>query len=75
MREKTLFGLDTNNGNETLLINPQDLKIKNEEFLPAQEKARRERLRESGSGITAFSIDESGKNLCFVLNGKLWCRE
>ncbi|MFM1986363.1 MAG: hypothetical protein RIS18_580 [Actinomycetota bacterium] len=67
-----LFCLDSNNGNETLLINPQDLKIKNEEFLPAQEKARRERLRESGSGITTFSIDKSGKNLCFVLNGELW---
>ena len=64
-----LFALDTSNGQEELLINPQDLKVKDEDFLPAQEKARRERLRESGSGITTFSIDKSGENLCFALNG------
>jgi dipeptidyl-peptidase-4 len=67
-----LFCLDAVSGKESLLINPQDLKIKDEEFLPAQEKARRERLRESGSGITTFSIDRSGENLCFALNGELW---
>lgn len=67
-----LFALDTSNGQEELLINPQDLKVKDEDFLPAQEKARRERLRESGSGITTFSIDKSGENLCFALNGELW---
>jgi len=67
-----LFCLDAVSGKESLLINPQDLKIKDEEFLPAQEKARRERLRESGSGITTFSIDKSGENLCFALNGELW---
>ena len=67
-----LFCLDAISGKESLLINPQDLKIKDEEFLPAQEKARRERLRESGSGITTFSIDKSGENLCFALNGELW---
>ena len=67
-----LFSLDTTSGQEELLINPQDLKVKDEDFLPAQEKARRERLRESGSGITTFSIDKSGENLCFALNGELW---
>ena len=67
-----LFSINTLNGQEELLINPQDLKVKDEDFLPAQEKARRERLRESGSGITTFSIDKSGENLCFALNGELW---
>lgn len=68
----SLFALDTQTGQEKLLVNPQDLKISDEDFLPAQEKARRERLRESGSGITSFSIDKSGDHLCFALNGELW---
>ena len=68
-----LHCLDAVSGKDSLLISPQDLKIKDEEFLPAQEKSRRERLRESGSGITTFSIDKSGDNLCFALNGELWC--
>ncbi|MFY8204944.1 MAG: DPP IV N-terminal domain-containing protein, partial [Actinomycetes bacterium] len=41
-------------------------------MLTCPRKARRERLRESGSGITTFSIDKSGENLCFALNGELW---
>lgn len=68
----SLFSLDCTNGEIQCLVNPQDLKVQDENFLPAEEKARRERLRESGSGITSFSLDKTGENICFALNGQLW---
>ena len=67
-----LFELDLEKNKTSCLVHPQDLKLKNEDFLPAEEKSRRERLRESGSGITTFSIDKSGSKICFALNGDLW---
>lgn len=67
-----LFELFLDNEQITCLVDPSQLKIKDEDFLPEEEKARRERLRESGSGITSFSIDELGKTICFPLNGELW---
>jgi dipeptidyl-peptidase-4 len=40
--------------------------------LPAAERARRERLRESTSGITAFSTDRALEVAAFSLDGDLW---
>ncbi|CAB4860484.1 MAG: prolyl oligopeptidase family serine peptidase [Actinobacteria bacterium] len=37
--------------------------------LPAEERARRERMREVTSGITAFSLDEQGSRAAFVVSG------
>lgn len=37
--------------------------------LPAQERARRERMRESSSGITAFSVDRDGSLAAFTVSG------
>lgn len=67
-----LFSLSTESKEITCLVDPSQLKIKDEQFLPKEEKARRERLRESGSGITNFSIDELATSICFPLNGELW---
>ena len=67
-----LFCFSIENEEITCLVDPSQLKIKDEQFLPNEEKARRERLRESGSGITSFSLDENGKSICFPLNGELW---
>jgi len=67
-----LFSLSVESEKITCLVDPSQLKIKDEQFLPKEEKARRERLRESGSGITNFSLDEMGQSICFSLNGELW---
>lgn len=40
--------------------------------VPAAELARRERMRETGSGITAYSTDESGRVIAFALGGQLY---
>ena len=40
--------------------------------LPAAERARRERLRESGGGIVAFSTDRTTSTAVFALAGRLW---
>jgi len=37
--------------------------------LPAAERARRERMREVTSGITAFSLDATGSRAAFAVNG------
>ncbi len=37
--------------------------------LPAEERARRERMREVTSGITAYSLDTHGNNAAFVVDG------
>ena len=46
--------------------------LTDDETLSAAERARRERLRESGSGITAFSADETLSTIAFSLSGTLW---
>jgi dipeptidyl-peptidase-4 len=40
--------------------------------LPAQERARRERMREVTSGITAFSLSRDGSHVTFVLSGIMY---
>jgi len=67
-----LFSLSIDSEKITCLVDPSQLIIKDEDFLPKEERARRERLRESGSGITNFSIDDLAKSICFSLNGELW---
>jgi dipeptidyl-peptidase 4 len=42
------------------------------ENLSAAERARRERLRESGAGITSYSPDELMTKVAFPLSGQLW---
>lgn len=39
--------------------------------IPEAEKARRERLREAGQGITAYSASTDGRYITFALNGSL----
>jgi dipeptidyl-peptidase-4 len=67
-----LFSLSIDSEQITCLVDPSQLIVKDEDFLPKEEKARRERLRESGSGITNFSVDDLAKSICFSLNGELW---
>lgn len=43
--------------------------------VPAAERARRERMRETTSGITSYSIDSSGSKVAFALSGQLFVGE
>ena len=56
---------------ERCLIKARDL-FADSENLSAAEKARRERLRESGAGITTFSADKNFSAVVFALSGQLW---
>ncbi|MCP4225832.1 MAG: S9 family peptidase [Actinomycetia bacterium] len=58
-------------GTERLVVDPRELGD-NEANEPAAERARRERARESGSGIVAFSVDGSGSTASFALAGSLY---
>ena len=40
--------------------------------VPAAERARRERMRETTSGITSYSTDDSGITVAFALSGQLF---
>jgi dipeptidyl-peptidase-4 len=71
-------GLDPQNalwrwadGVESILVDPRDLLV-DAANLPAAERARRERMREQGGGITAYSTDEEGTRVVFALGGTLW---
>ena len=43
--------------------------------VPPEEAARRERSRETGAGITAYSVNESGQRCAFALAGRLFTVE
>ncbi|MBW3088583.1 prolyl oligopeptidase family serine peptidase [Bifidobacterium sp. 82T24] len=62
---------------ETLLADPRDLfaaagSNTAEAGVPDEEKARRERARESAAGIVSYSVNESGNRVTFTVGGRLW---
>ena len=61
---------------ETLLADPhvlmQQVGERNKEDIPEQERARRERARESAAGIVSYSLSADGKRIAFVLDGNIW---
>jgi dipeptidyl-peptidase 4 len=58
---------------EVLLCDPPSVLAADDQAeLPAAERARRERLRESAGGITAYSIDTNGTVCSFTLAGQLF---
>lgn len=59
--------------NEILLADPRALLADADaENVPAEEKARRERAREGGSGIVGYSVDSAGNRVAFTINGQLF---
>jgi dipeptidyl-peptidase 4 len=59
-------------GPETLLVDPLNPTFGDDDELPAAERARRERMREQSSGITAYSVSANGERAVFVLAGVVW---
>jgi dipeptidyl-peptidase 4 len=67
-----LYELDLGSGRERELLTPAQLLGGTEENLSAEEKARRERQRQTLKGFTAFEISADGTRLLVTLSGKLY---
>lgn len=67
----SLWIYDVANRIEKKFADPRVLLADNFE-VPAAERARRERMRETTSGITSYSTDNSGRKVAFALSGKLF---
>ncbi|KAA8818977.1 peptidase [Bifidobacterium rousetti] len=62
---------------ETKLADPRELlgDKADSEDVPAEERARRERAREGGTGIVGYSVDSDGDRVVFTINGRLFLTE
>jgi dipeptidyl-peptidase 4 len=66
-----LWVLDTATGTERLVADPQILGA-DDEKLPPQERARRERVREQAGGIVAYATDSAVEVAAFALSGRVY---
>ena len=71
-RTGCLWEYDVATRQERLLVDPRELLGDADEELSAQERARRERSRESGGGIVGFATDDAARLATFALSGRLW---
>ncbi len=67
-----LWTLDTISGQEILLVDPATLGTQPDSQLPAVELARRERARESATGIVSYSLNDESTRCVFSLSGSLY---
>jgi dipeptidyl-peptidase-4 len=68
-----LWVLDTATGHERRIADPGELAGEGDPAaLTAEERARRERLRESAEGIVAYAADRELRRAAFTLAGGLW---
>src|SRR6478609_8127988 len=68
-----LWVLDVASGEERLVADPLALLgVVDDDELPPEERARRERMREGAAGITSFATDEACTVAAFALAGRLF---
>ncbi len=68
-----LWVLDVASGDERLAGDPHVLLgAADDETLPPEERARRERMREGAGGVTAFATDRTVSVVAFALAGRLF---
>lgn len=70
--ELRLHVLDVATGQTRELLSPAQLLQGAEEHLSVEEKARRERMRQSMRGFTSFELSKDGSFLLIPLSGKLY---
>jgi dipeptidyl-peptidase-4 len=70
-----LYELDLATGHERELLTPAQLLGDTTEALSAEEKARRERSRQSLKGFTTYQLSRDGTRLLVTLSGKLYLVE
>jgi dipeptidyl-peptidase 4 len=66
-----LWELDVATGTERLIADPLTLGA-DEENLPPEERARRERVRENATGIVAYATDKTATLAVFALSGQVY---
>src|SRR5487761_1751094 len=66
-----LWEADAATGAERLIADPRTLGA-DEENLPAEERARRERVRETAAGIVAYATDRAATLAVFALSGRVY---
>ncbi|WP_199285638.1 S9 family peptidase [Saccharomonospora iraqiensis] len=69
-RRHSLFTLDLDTGAESKVVDAAAL-LPGEEELPPEERARRERTRESSGGVVTYAVDRDVTVAAFSLSGKL----
>ena len=67
-----LYELDVATGRETELVTPAQILGNAEEILSPEEKAHRERTRNSLRGFTEFDLSKDGSRLLVTLGGRLY---
>jgi len=70
----SLYSLDLASGVETRVVDSATL-LPGDEELPPEERARRERARETGGGVVRFAVDKNCTTAAFSLGGKLYTVE
>jgi len=71
-RTHSLWVYDVASGTERNVADPAELLASTGEDLTAEERARRERMRVSTSGVVAFSTDEAVTVAAFALSSRLF---
>jgi dipeptidyl-peptidase-4 len=63
---------DVASGDEHVVADPELILAGAREELPPQERARRERVRQAGSGIVGYAADDEMRIAAFALSGRLF---
>lgn len=67
-----LWSLDLASGEERVVVTAASILGGSEETLSAEEKARRERMRQAARGIASFELSPDGAFVLVPLSGSLW---
>lgn len=70
-RRNSLWETDLESGAETKIVDAAEL-LPGEEELPPEERARRERSRESAGGVVGYAVDDDLRLATFSLSGRLY---
>ncbi|MDV6013356.1 prolyl oligopeptidase family serine peptidase [Haloechinothrix sp. LS1_15] len=74
-KRQDLWSLETATGQEHRLVDAARLHAGDEEELPEEERARRERSRETGGGVVGYAVDQRCTVAAFTLAGRLYTVE
>jgi dipeptidyl-peptidase-4 len=70
-----LWVFDLGSGSERLVADPTELVDDSGQELSLEERARRERTRETASGIVAYGVDRDARVAAFALSGRLFAAD
>ncbi|MBA0126057.1 S9 family peptidase [Haloechinothrix sp. YIM 98757] len=70
-RQHDLWSVDLTSGREVKIVDADRL-LSGDENLSDEERARRERSRETGGGVVRYSVDSACETAAFTLSGRLF---